>query len=279
MKKVFTITVTLLLLVTTTLVAQEEAAPKEVVPKESEQSASEGVAELLVGADFVSRYIWRGYDYGNSPAIQPNLAFSWKGLSIGAWGSYAFAQHSIQINDTTIEDAGHYTEMDLYISYTYKWFTLMVVDYFVMNGLNANEGNRYFDYNNATTGHTFELCLTFDGPENVPLSVMASTLVYGDDKDKDSTGTYGYGTKNNFSTYIEVAYHFNLKRIGVELKPFVGGTPFGSSWYGPYAGIINVGLKAKKEIPITNQFSLPVQASIITNPQAQSVFLVFGLSL
>jgi hypothetical protein len=67
-------------------------------------------------------------------------------------------------------------------------------------------------------------------------------------------------------------------KIGVELKPFIGGIPFGSSWYGPYAGITNIGLTAKKEISITNLYALPVQVSLITNPQAESVFFIFGLS-
>lgn len=274
MKKSLLFLVLILFLISGNLVAQEEKALAQ-----SEASAEEGEATLVFGADLMSRYIWRGMDYGNSPAIQPNIAFSWKGLTIGAWGSYAFAKHSIQINDSTIEDAGNYSEMDLYISYTFKWFTIMAFDYFTINGLNPNEGNRYFDYKNSTTGHTVELCLTFDGPESFPMQIMASTLVYGDDKDKDSTGAYGYGDKNNFSTYFEIGYNINLKRIGVDLKPFIGGIPFGSSWYGPYAGITNIGLTAKKEIPITQQYSLPVQASLVTNPQAQTVFLVFGISL
>ena len=226
----------------------------------------------------MSRYIWRGYDIGNSPAIQPNLSVSWKGLNIGAWGSYAFSKHSILINDT-IEDAGNYAEIDLYISYTFKWFTLMVFDYFTMNGLNSNYGNRYFDYNNKSTGHTFEGTFSFDGTDTFPLQVMVSTLFYGDDKGKDSTGFYGGGTNNNFSTYLEASYTFDIAKIGVELKPFIGGIPFGSSWYGTEAGIINVGLTARKSIEITKTYSLPVQVSLITNPQAQSAFIVFGISL
>jgi hypothetical protein len=147
-----------------------------------------------------------------------------------------------------------------------------------MNGLNANDGNRYFDWNNATTGHTLEGILTFDGTDDFPLQVTAATLFYGEDKDKDSTGVYGYGGKNNFSTYFEVAYTFDIQKIGVELKPFIGGTPSGSSWYGPYGGIINIGLTARKNIGITPAYSLPVQVSFITNPQAQNAYLVFGMT-
>jgi len=209
---------------------------EELLLKEHEETLSERGPTLNIGADFMSRYIWRGIDFGNSPAIQPNIYFSWQGLNIGTWGSYAFSAQSIRINDTTVENIGHYSEMDLYICYTLKWFTLMVFDYFTIDGLNANEGNRYFDYNNNTTGHTFEISFTFDGPEKCPLQFIAATLVYGADKNKDTLGIYGSGDKNNFSTYFELAYNFNFPRIGLEMRPFIGGTPFGSSWYGPHAG-------------------------------------------
>ncbi len=261
------------------LVYEVGNAQEEKALAESELSSREGEATLNFGADLVSRYIWRGMDFGNSPAIQPAISFSWKGLSIGCWGSYAFAKHSIALNDSTVVDAGNYSEIDLYVSYTYKWFTLMFFDYFVVNGLNPNDGNRYFNFNNKTTGHTFELCFTFNGPEKFPVQFTASTLVYGDDKNKDTSGVYGMGNKNNYSTYFEIGYNLHFKKIDVDLKPFVGGIPFGSSWYSPYASITNVGINARKEIPVTQQYSLPVQVSLITNPQAQSLFLVFGISL
>ncbi|MEI6455176.1 MAG: hypothetical protein WCO93_02715 [bacterium] len=254
------------------------SAQEDKVLEETEQGREERGPSLNFGADIMSRYIWRGYDYGNSPAIQPNIYFSWEGLNIGAWGSYAFTSRSMEVDDTTIVNLGNYSECDLYISYTYKWFTLMFFDYFVINGLNVNEGNKYFNYNNETTGHTFEVSLAFEGPENWPLILSASTLVYGNDKCKDSNGVFGMGDKNNFSTYFEAAYRIKFKKIDLELKPFIGGTPFGSAWYGPYGGITNLGLTAKKGIPVTTKYSIPIQASVITNPQMQSIFLVFGIS-
>lgn len=273
-KKTIAILFMFLLVFPGAILAQEDKIITEIEGETEDEGAT-----FNFGADIFSRYIWRGYDYGNSPAIQPNIYFAWKGLNIGAWGSYAFAKHSIQIDDTTVVDAGNYSEADLYISYTYKWFTLLFMDYFTLNGLNPNQGNRYFDWNNATTPHTIEGMLTFDGTEKFPLKVLVSTLLYGDDKGKDSTGVYGEGTNNNFSTYFEVAYVFHLKKPGIDLKPFIGGIPFGGSWYGPHAGIINLGILAKKEVKITPVYSLPVQASLITNPMSQSVFLVFGISL
>ncbi len=42
------------------------------------------------GADFVSRYLWRGLDFGNSFSIQPSLALTSGGFEVGVWGSYPF---------------------------------------------------------------------------------------------------------------------------------------------------------------------------------------------
>ncbi len=234
-------------------------------------------AQFSLGADLVSRYIWRGRDYGNSPAIQPNVAFSVAGFKIGAWGSYGFVSNTVQINDSTTVNAGNYAETDWNLSYSYKGFTVMLSDYFFPNPLSPNENVNYFDYNNKTTGHSYELSLAYTGPDKFPLQLYAGTIIYGADKDKDSTGVFGAGDNNNYSTYFEAAYQFNIKTIGV--KPFIGGIPFGSSWYGPSAGIINLGVTVSKSIQLSKDYSIPLFTSVVTNPQAQSIFFVFGLSL
>lgn len=259
------------------MIAQTNSVSAQLQDENKTEEKTGAPATFSVGADLVSRYIWRGADYGNSPGIQPAVAFSVAGFKAGFWGSYGLGQYSKQINDTVVVNMGNYAEFDFYLSYTLKGFTIMAYDYFLPNSLDPNSGNRYFDFKNNTTGHTFEVCISWAGPEKFPLQLFAGTLVYGADKGKDSTGVYGAGNDNNFSTYFEAAYQFNVKGFGV--KPFIGGIPFGSSWYGPSAGIINAGCTVSKSIPITKDYSLPVFGSIITNPQAESVFLVFGISL
>jgi hypothetical protein len=243
------------------------------------EEASSKSLQINLGVDFVSRYIWRGKDYGNSPSIQPNFAFSIAGFKIGAWGSYGISEYKTKINDSTSVDMGHYAELDLFASYTFEWFTLGVTDYFFPNPLNPNYGNKYFNYQYKTTRHTFEACLSFNGTNKVPLQLYVGTFFYGADKEKDSTGVYGTGDNNNFSTYLEASYLFTIKKIGVDMKPFIGGIPFGSVWYGEKTGIVNLGFTASKTIKITKEFSLPVYTSVITNPQTQSIFFVFGLTL
>jgi hypothetical protein len=234
--------------------------------------------EFYVGADVVSRYVWRGADYGNSPAIQPSVSVSLKGFTLGAWGSYGLFNNMTADDLGQVVNLGNYTEVDLYLSYTLNWVTLMVYDYYVPNGLTPNSSGDYFNWKHATTGHTLEGSLIVGGTEQFPLRFTAATLFYGADKNEDEGGILGNGTKNNYSTYLEVQYNFNLNRAGVEVSPFIGVTPFASSWYGE-TGIINAGLTVARDIPVTDKFSLPVKASLMTNPNTKSVFLVFGLTL
>ncbi len=229
-----------------------------------------------VGADVVSRYIWRGADYGNSPAVQPSVAFSVAGFKAGFWGSYGLGQYSQQVGSAVV-NMGHYSEFDFFLSYSLKGFTLMAYDYFIPNPLDPNNGSRYFNFKNSNTGHTVEVCLSWAGPEKFPLQLYAGTLVYGDDKGKDAAGVYGAGSSNNYSTYFEASWQFNVKGFGV--KPFIGGIPFGSGWYGPYGGVVNTGLTVSRTITVTKDFAIPVNGSLITNPQSQSVFMVFGITL
>jgi hypothetical protein len=65
----------------------------------------------------MSRYNWRGTDFGNSPSIQPTFSYTAGNLSVGLWGAYA----------TNGNSAG--TEIDIYASYALGDFTLMVTDY------------------------------------------------------------------------------------------------------------------------------------------------------
>ncbi|MBE0647361.1 MAG: hypothetical protein IH596_06235 [Bacteroidales bacterium] len=250
------------------------AQEKDDIPEV--EAATRGNVTLNLGADLVSRYIWRGLDFGHSPAIQPTLSVEGYGFSLGAWGSYGFSRYSYWIDDSTsIED--NYSEVDLFLSYTYKYFTLMLTDYYAPLPIDTLAGANYFNWKNKSTWHTLELSLILDGPEQFPMQFVAATLVYGADKGKDTSGIYGAGTANNFSTYLELSYLFDVKGFGI--RPFIGGIPFGSSWYGPKAGINNVGITVRKEIPVSKKFSLPVQSTLVFNPLAKKAYLVFVLSL
>jgi len=245
---------------------------------------------LTVGVDLVSRYVWRGLNLGGStPAIQPAVEIAFgsddHSIAIGAWGSYSFS------GTQTGQEA------DLYLSYTLKdMFSLTVSDYFFPDETAGT--NKYFNYNmdwnsindgsKAQTGHLVEAALSFNGTDNIPVSLLFAMNVWGADSRKysEESGVMAAEDAIVMSKYLEFGYSADIKGIALDL--FAGmalddpkeelGEPYG--FYGQRSmGVINLGLTVSKDIKITDKFTLPVFGSFITNPESENVFFVFGLSI
>jgi len=232
---------------------------------------------LSCGADLMSRYIWRGLDLGGaSPSIQPSLAYNFTSkngihsLSVGAWGAYTFSSTANE-------------EIDLFVSYTlFDMVSLTVTDYF-FPGLNTGVKDDYFIYSPDSTGHVFEGMISFNGTKKIPVTFLFAMNFYGNDARKMVNDS----VEGNIvmSKYIELGFIHSFKFF--DFKAFIGAAldnpdtrfaPVG--YYGNReAGIINIGIKVSKEIPITEKYSLPVQCQLITNPMLQKVFLVFGITI
>lgn len=220
--------------------------------------------KFTIASDFVSRFIWRGSDYGNSPAIQPSLSLAHKNFEIGCWG--------------TIATNSNYTEIDLYAKYTYKKIAIIFTDYFAptIDGATKPTDNRFFNYNDKTTSHTFEASLAYKGDEKFPLSLLCGVYFYGNDKNWGYDMQKDNNLKTYFSTYAEAAYTFKIQENTVDV--FMGITPSAGA-YGNKFGIVNVGLTGNRNIKISENFELPIKASIIFNPLASNACFVFGFTL
>jgi hypothetical protein len=211
--------------------------------------------KVIVNADICSRYVWRGLDYGSSPSIQPTLSLTKKNFEIGYWGA--------------ISTLGTYNETDLYLKYTLKNFNITVTDYFFpVNSIPSTKTERYFNYEDKTTGHVFEGLIGWKGSEKFPLYIFAGVSFYG--ADKDTSGN------NRYSTYAEAGYSFKIKNNG--LDAFIGFTPY-EGLYGNGIGIVNIGLAGSKKIKITENFELPAKVTLVVNPQTENIHLVFGITL
>ena len=218
-------------------------------------------ASVTLSTDIVSRYVWRGSDFGASPSIQPTLYYNCSDkLELGVWGSYSMT--------------GVFSEADPYLKLTYKHFSFILTDYFSYSDTQAAKP-KYFDFGKKTSNHTFEASLLYKGPDKFPLSILAGTYFYGNDRKwgydavKDSTGD------NYFSTYIELTYSFKCAKSKFEF--FLGITPQAGA-YGNSFGVINTGINAYKKIQLTPTFELPMKASLIFNPQAERVFFVVAFT-
>jgi len=220
---------------------------------------------LNSGADFMSRYVWRGLQLGgSSPSIQPSLEFTAGNFTAGTWGALSVS------NNLTVQ------ETDLYLSYSIKeMFSVTVTDYFLPDESLAR--NNYLEWKEDNTGHLLEASASFLGTDSIPITFLAAVNFWGADARHANN-------KKQYSTYFELGYHGTCKEV--EYNIFIGGTPTNpdseageTGYYGPEAGITNIGITAIKNIAITDKFTLPVSTSFIINPQSENVYLVFGITL
>jgi hypothetical protein len=195
-----------------------------------------------IGVDYTSRYVWRGLEFSDSPALQPFAELAAGNLTLGVWASY----------ETGGQTVGQ--ELDWYVSYAIGDFTIGFIDYSFPIDLSSDG---YFEFRN----HVGEATLSYEGSDTFPLNLMVGVNVYNDDQN---------------SLYTEVGFPV---RVGSsELQAFVAG---GNELYttdGSYK-ITNVGLTATRPIKITDSFSVGAAVSAIFNPDSDDAYLVFTLSL
>lgn len=212
-------------------------------------------SKLDIGADLVSRYLWRGIDFGQSPSIQPTMSFTTGGFELGVWGAYQLGR---DVSELPAD------ELDLYLGYTFDLESaslgFIVTDYYFPN-TSGRLGN--FD-NDGKGAHVIEVGATFTLMESLPFYLSGYVNVYNDP---------------DYSSYFEVGYSTSIHDVGLDL--FIGATPGGQNKY--YStknfSIINTGITASKSIKITEDFSLPIFASYIINPSQSQGHFVFGISI
>lgn len=222
---------------------------------QSQDADSTSDKSFSLNADLVSRYVWRGQIYSSSPNIQPYASFTKGQFTFGTWGSYALADK--------------YSEIDFYVTWEYKNFSLSIFDYCTLETPDMPTGERakFFSFRNNFAPHAIEGAASYSISESFPLKITAATFFYGSDRDEDG---------NFYSSYFELSYPFSI--TGYDFNIFAGGTPTENGYYGEKAGIINMGLSATKNIKISDSYEIPAMIQLITNPAAEDAFLVFSLT-
>ncbi len=220
---------------------------------------------INTNADFVSRYVWRGLNLNDQPCIQPYLTAKVSNFQIGFWGSYGFTN----INPTDPQNAVN-SEIDTWMSYSVNFpnsisLTAILTDYYYPNG--GKKIGNFNNYNNANGpgAHTVEAGLIINGPEKFPISLSGYMNVYNEEG------------KN---VYLQLDYGFEVQSTNLGLSL---GTALGSKDNPYYYGteklnVINFGIKASRQIKITEEYSLPIFISYTLNPNAEISYLVFGLT-
>ena len=203
--------------------------------------------------DFMSMHTWRGYATSYNPTIEPTFELSTDNSTTGIWTAQSID--------------GKYTEIDLYFTYKYKNISFTVFDYYCPSSYKSSD--EITDYSKYTTKHTIELDLEINRLFKSPINFLVATMIYGDDLDSESKA-------NRYSTYFQFAYSKEIKENTFDLV--LGFNAF-KSYYADQFGIVNAGISASRNLKAFKSKEIPLQASLITNPLMNSLFLKFGFTL
>ena len=218
-----------------------------------------GAQAFSLGADIVSRYVWRGTDFGESVSIQPTLAFRSEGFEIGSWAANAVGPDAAGVNE-------HDLLMGYSVETAFGSFGLGVTDYYFPAPFDddlRDPSTEFFNFDGDGEGaHWIEPYLSYTGPASFPITLFGGIFAHNDP---------------DRSVYLEASYPFKVD--GVDLDFTVGAVPMESAFYGTDTfAIVNLGLSASRAIQITDTFALPLSVAYILNPDAERSFLVFGIS-
>lgn len=151
-------------------------------------------AEPVIGLDVVSRYVWRGTDFGNAASIQPSIQYSKAGFTLGAWGAWA------------VNGAPGGNENDLFLSRQIGPVEVTLTDYFFPGYSGAED---IFDLDD----HIIELSGSFTIG---PIDALIASNLSGDDDNSSylelSYGLVSLGMGNGFYT-VKDDPDFNLVSV------------------------------------------------------------------
>lgn len=217
--------------------------------------SAQNEVEGTLSADVVSSYVWRGQENGGV-SIQPTAALGWKGLSLGAWGSFEVSPSN---------PCGK--EIDITLSYAVKGFTVGVTDYYI-----AGSGDgKFFTYGGPQrTPHTFEANVGYDFG---CLAVNWYTNFAGAD--------YYYGSgRRAYSSYCQLDAPFRLGRL--DWLATLGVVPYATGFYAADRAaafhVNTAALRCGYDIRFT-RFVLPVFAQFAVNPSGKDAFFLAGFTL
>lgn len=210
------------------------------------QSDSTKTLDLNTEITLASRNIWRGLDYGTSPAVQGALALRDTYYEVGT-----FATTTLNGNK-----GGYGTWIELYATGKYKKIQATIDDYFFFNSQDSL--NNYFDWNQNKTQHLIEGRLKYDSDK---LDITTGYCFFKNTADK----TNGIYIEGEYSPYKNVSF-------------LIGGLT-SSNWLSFYdgGGITTIGATGKRDIKVNNSFSIYLKCSLLFNPNYQNALKGVGV--
>ena len=243
--------------IATTAFAQSE---QEIVSSETAKNswgAKLKESNFHLGLALQTKYVYRGMEMmpdESAPVLFPCVYYSNSGFYAYVIGGYA-------IN-------GKYAMLNLGLSYTYKWITVALNDYYYPT--TTTPIDQYFNFKKDATGHWLDAVVTI-APEKIPAYLIVSNFFYGADKRLDG--------KQAYSTYAELGTYYDF--LNDQKLSLAVGAALNKSYYNGYDkdfSICNIELKYTYNATIKN-FSLTLSVAYILNPVYEKSYVNFSTSI
>lgn len=202
-------------------------------------------------ADLLSRHYWRGFAFGTSPCIEPQVTFYSGKFSFDLWAA------------NTIDES--YTEIDLIPTFTTGNFTFSLYDYY--NPV-PGQVNRFFDFSKDGNRHSVELTAKYNGKGKFPLSWMVGTFLLGD--------RHPANRDPMFSTYLQGGYPFQW--CGAHLEVSAGLSPW-ESYYSERFALVHAGISVADRIRVGERLFIPLKMAFNTNPSRSQAYAIFSIGI
>lgn len=240
----------LLALALVALIASPRLAAQETYTSKEKRSTS----PFSLNLELVSRYVWRGLEYGEGATFFPSLNYT-----CGNFTAYALGCTGLN---------GDYKEVNLGLLYKLQSFTITLADSYATT--KAGLKDQYLNLSQRSTRHNLDLRLMYE-PNKIPFWFFGSCFVYGNDRLSDGSQAY--------SSYLEVGYRKSFLPHQI-FSVALGATP-NKSFYTNYersAGFVNVTLQYAVGLQL-GKLELPVSVAYTLNPQREKSYVYLSLTL
>jgi len=274
--------------------AQDVRKPTKIATEET------GNFQLKYGMGMSTRYLWRGLDLAQSPALEPYGRALIYGLELSIYGVYGIYENAAKHPDFEIPenpenfsavflDRIAFTEVISNIFYHINTnlgtFRLGVTEYYFPDRLVKeievdSFGIEHISYpkstwlnwkDNGEGAHVIEASIKFIGKKGFPFWGIAALNVYNDPDN---------------SLYLEAGYNFNV--LSNNLGIVAGGAVGGSKWYQftvkngkvrDGSGLTNFGITFSREIYLESWLILDFGLSDIINFYQERNTILFKATL
>ncbi len=223
---------------------------------------AEEKVSVEVTADFFSKYVWRGQNLTDDWVFQPGVSATYRGLTVGVWGSLDLTNENDQ--------RGEFIEYDWYIDYSGQindtvGYSIGAIYYYFPSVGNTTE--LYWGFNldvpaspSITVYHdvdeadgiyvSFGVGHSIEATEKIPVGIdLSAAIGWGNKKYNE----YYWGTDKAELNDLTISVGFPFEVAGVSVTPSVsyiallGSDVRDSDAYGRDNNIVVVGVSLAKE--------------------------------